>query len=131
MKILIEGLYTDKVLNKAIELSTKLNMEFVNCATINTFEDYITMIREHPDAIIFNTWINYKTENMNDCSITTEQKIVLENMLRIDGSFAYYMTSRNIDKMKEEFGEDKLKTIDYEMTMLKMSIPVIAVDCSL
>ena len=121
MIILVEGLYKDIIEKFVFKLSRAFNLEFVNCETWSTFEDCVNGIREHPNSILYNTWVN-RTD------ITQDEKFVLNNMIRLYGGFGYYITCKDSNKLLQDFDADSLKNIDYNMIMLKMNIPIIAKD---
>lgn len=120
MIVIVEGLYKDVVESFVIKNSRLLNLPFINCDKYKTFEDYITLLMEQPIGIYYNTWVN--------SDLSQDEKFVLNNMVKNNNGFAYYITSKNVDKLIADFDKETLQKIDYNMVMLKLSIPIIAKD---
>lgn len=120
MIVIVEGLYKDIVESFVIKNSRLLNLPFINCDKYKTFEDYITLLMEQPIGIYYNTWVN--------SDLSQDEKFVLNNMVKNNNGFAYYITSKNVDKLIADFDKETLQKIDYNMVMLKLSIPIIAKD---
>lgn len=120
MIVIVEGLYKDVVESFVIKNSRLLNLPFINCEKYKTFEDYIKLLIEQPIGIYYNTWIN--------SNLSQDEKFVLNTLVKNNNGFAYYITSKNSDKLIAEFDKETLRKIDYNMVMLKLSIPIIAKD---
>jgi len=126
--ILVQGLYKDEVLDKVIELSRTFNMEFINAENCKTFNDFFILLNNHPDAIIYNTWIDLIIKEKQDCVLQLDETAVLTELVRHSGGFAYYLTSTE-KKLLKKFSEEDVKNYDYMMVQMKMSLPIIAYNC--
>ena len=129
MIIIVEGF--DKVKQVADVMNTIYGYKTIDMSKVNMLEDYLLIMRDNPDCIIYNTWLKKNIDYMsvNDdfkLPFDNNEQMLLNSYVKEHNGYAYYITNPNQETLTAKYGDKAVKAYNIEMQTLKMFMPVIA-----